>query len=414
MALQPLLCLCVTQAAAAYSVLTHEAIIDSAWKDNITPLLLKRFPDATPEDLGKAHAYAYGGAIIQDMGYYPFGSKLFSDLVHYVRSGNFVLNLLSGSENLDEYAFALGSLAHYAADNNGHREAVNKSVPIIYPKLKTRFGEVITYADHPIAHLKVEFSFDVSQVAQGNYARDAYHDFIGFEVAQSLLERAVAETYCLKLSDLIHEELAIGTYRYAVTSVLPTMTKAAWRLKKDEILKAEPSMTQKKFVYNLSRASYHKQWGTKCQHPGFAARVLAFLIRLMPKVGPFEAFAFHPPTPDTEKLFMASVNHTLDQYRSLLAAHGRGNLKLPNENFDTGEPIEPGKYKLADSAYAKLLGQLAGKRVPAELRDHILAFYSNLEVPFATKRDEKAWKKVLAELDALKKSAPAVASGAQN
>src|SRR5258708_24477636 len=237
-----LLCLCIAQVTAAYSVLTHEAIIDSAWKDNIAPLLLKRFPDATEQDLRKAHAYAYGGAIIQDMGYYPFGSKLFSDLAHYVRSGDFVLNLLAGAGNLNEYAFALGSLAHYAADNNGHREAVNKSVPLIYPKLRTRFGKVITYADNPMAHLKVEFSFDVSQVAQGNYAPDSYHDLIGFEVAQSLLERAVAATYCLKLSDLIHEDLAIGTYRYAVSSVLPTMTKAASLLKKDEILQAEPRL----------------------------------------------------------------------------------------------------------------------------------------------------------------------------
>src|SRR6266481_7691012 len=303
----------VSPEASAYSVLTHEAIIDTAWKDNLQPLLLKRFPNANPEDLRKAHAYAYGGAIIQDMGYYPFGSKLFSDLAHYVRSGDFVLNLLAGAENLNEYAFALGSLAHYAADNNGHKEAVNKSVPLIYPKLRTRFGRVVTYADNPIAHLKVEFSFDVSQVAQGNYAPDAYHDFIGFEVAQKSLDRAVAATYCLKLSDLIHEELAIGTYRYAVSSLLPTMTKAAWRLKKDEILKAEPGMTQRKFVYNISRASYHRQWGTKCQHPGFAAGALAFLFQLMPKVGPLKAFFFYNHTPTTEKLFMASVNHTLEQ-----------------------------------------------------------------------------------------------------
>jgi hypothetical protein len=397
-----LLVLCLAPVASPYAVLTHEAIIDTTWKDNIVPLLLRRFPNASPEELRKAHAYAYGGAIIQDMGYYPFGSKFFSDLAHYVRSGDFVLNLIAGADDLNEYAFALGSLAHYAADNNGHRDAVNKSIALIYPKLKTRFGRIITYADDPISHLKVEFSFDVAQVAQGNYAPEAYHDFIGFEVAQALLERAVEKTYALKLSHLIHEDLAIGTYRYAVSSILPTMTKAAWQLKKDEILKAQPSMTKRKFIYNLSRANYHKNWGKKYEHPGFAATVIAFFFRLVPKVGPLKAFTFHPPTPATETLFMKSVNGTLDQYRSLLAAHGQGNLKLPNENFDTGEPIKPGKYKLADSAYAKLLDKLSGKPVPAELRDDILAFYSDINVPFATKRDEKAWRKLLSELEELK------------
>src|SRR5262249_29709538 len=160
----------------------------------------------TPEDLRKAHAYAYGGGIIQEMGYYPFGGKIFSHLAHYFCSGGFVLNLLPSAGNLGEYAFALGSRAAYAPRNNRHPEAGKQSVALIYPKLRRRFGKVITYADSPIAHLKVEFSFDVSQVAQGNYAPDAYHDFIGFEVAQLLMERAVAATYCLKLSDLIHEE----------------------------------------------------------------------------------------------------------------------------------------------------------------------------------------------------------------
>src|SRR6266536_2356088 len=109
----PMLVLCLAQTAPAYSVLTHEAIIDTTWKDDIAPLLLKRFPDATPDQLRKAHAYAYGGAIIQDMGYYPLGSKFFSDLTHYVSSGDFVLNLIAEAGDLNEYAFALGSLAHY-------------------------------------------------------------------------------------------------------------------------------------------------------------------------------------------------------------------------------------------------------------------------------------------------------------
>jgi hypothetical protein len=405
----PFLCLCLTQAVAGYSVLTHEAIVDTVWKDNITPLLLKRFPESTPEELNKAHGYAYGGAIIQDLGYYPLGSKFFSDLTHYVRSGDFVMNLLDEASDLNEYAFALGSLAHYAADNNGHRVAINKAVPLVYPKLLRRYGNIVTYADDSTSHIKVEFSFDVAQLAQGNYAPDNYHDFIGFEVAQKSLERAFQKTYGLKLSSVIREEMAIGTYRFAVSSILPTLTKTAWRLKKDEILKAQPSMTERKFIYNLSRASFHKEWGTKYERPGIKARILAFCFRILPKVGPFRAFAFQAPTPATQTLFMSSVNATLDQYRLLLAAQGRGSVKLLNENFDTGEPVKPGRYRLADDAYAKLLDKLADKPVPVELRDNILAFYSDLNAPFATKQNEKAWKKLLAELDALKASAAASA-----
>ncbi|MFZ0817158.1 MAG: zinc dependent phospholipase C family protein, partial [Candidatus Sulfotelmatobacter sp.] len=108
------------QTCAAYSVLTHEEVVDLAWKDNLLPLLKKRFPAATDDDLKKAHAFAYGGSVMQDMGYYPFGNKYFSDLTHYVRSGDFVINLLKEASDLDEYAFALGALAHYSADNCGH------------------------------------------------------------------------------------------------------------------------------------------------------------------------------------------------------------------------------------------------------------------------------------------------------
>src|SRR5882672_7490686 len=95
---------------SGYSVLTHEQVVDLMWNDQLQPLLLKRFPNATEQDLQKAHAYAYGGCVLQDMGYYPFGNRFFSDLVHYVRSGDFVEALLQDSADLNEYAFALGAL----------------------------------------------------------------------------------------------------------------------------------------------------------------------------------------------------------------------------------------------------------------------------------------------------------------
>jgi hypothetical protein len=391
-----------------YSVLTHEAIIDAAWNTDIRPLLLKRFPAASADEIRTAQSYAYGGAIIQDMGYYPFGSKFFSDLAHYVRSGDFVLNLLDEAQDLNEYSFALGSLAHFAADNRGHPEAINRVVPMIFPQLKEKFGAVVTYADNPIAHLKVEFSFDVIQVAQGHYAPEAYHDFIGFQVATSVLERAFAKTYSMEMSSLfLNQNLATGTYRYTISSILPTMTKAAWSLKKDEIQKAQPSTTKRKFIYNISRSDYRKEWGKTYERPGIGARFIAFLFRLVPKIGPLRAFAFQPPPPNAETIFMRSFNDTLDQYRKLLAAFRDGTLRLPNENFDVGEPTRAGQYRLADDAYAKLVDKLDGKPVSPQLRAHILAFYSNLNAPLATKRKPKEWEKLLREIEKLKTAEPA-------
>src|SRR6266852_1988156 len=282
----------------SYSVLTHEEIVDLLWKQKIQPLLLKRFPDATEEDLRKAHAYAYGGCILQDMGYYPFGNKFFSDLVHYVRTGDFILALIRNSQDLNEYAFSLGALAHYAADNNGHRIAINRAVPLLYPKLRVKFGDEVTYADDKASHLKTEFAFDVLQVARGRYAPNSYHSFIGFEVAVPVLERAFQDTYSLELKEVFTDlDRAVGSYRRTVSSIIPEMTKVAWQAKKDEIRKDVPSVTRRKFLYNLSRASYEKEWGTGYQKPGVRARLLAFFFRIVPKVGPFKALAFHTPTP---------------------------------------------------------------------------------------------------------------------
>ena len=389
-----------------YAVISHEAIIDSAWKDNIQPLLVKRFPKATPEDLQKAQAYAYGGAIIQDMGYYPFGSKFFSDLTHYVRSGDFILNLLSESQDLNEYAFALGSLSHYAADTVGHRVSTNRVVPMMYPKLKREFGPVVTYEDDPGSHLKVEFSFDVVQVALGNYAPTAYHSFIGFEVAQAVLERAFAKTYSIEMSHIFKsEEMAIGTYRFAVSSVLPMMTKSAWDLKKNDIQKAQPKITRKKYIYNVSHAEYRKTWGAQYTRPGFGTRLLAFIIRILPKVGPLRALSFQVPPPMGEDLFMRSFNETLTEYRRLLAAYGKGGLQLPNDNFDTGDPVKPGRYHMADEAYAKLVNEVNGKPMSPELQADILRFFANADPAPPTKKARDTWKKALAGVETLKSSA---------
>jgi hypothetical protein len=414
-----LVCLVVLLAAPrafSYSVLTHEAIVDSAWDSSIKSLLLKRFPDSTPEQLLEAHAYAYGGSIIQDMGYFPFGSKLFTDLAHYVRSGDFVLNLIHESQDLNEFAFSLGALAHYAADNDGHRMATNVAVPLLYPKLRLQFGDRVTYSDDALSHIKTELAFDVLQVAQGHYAPESYHGFIGFKVARPVLERAFQDTYGMKLGDVFTSvSLAIGSYRHAVSSTIPAMTRVAWQMKRSEIIKDTPGATKKKFLYNLSRASYRKEWGREYQQPGIGSRFLAFVFRILP-IGRARSLRFETPTPAVEKLFMASFNSTLDRYRELLSALQADQLKLPNENFDVGEITSGGKYKLGDRAYAQLLDKLAGHYAdaPPELRVNILAFYGDLSAPISTKTDSMEWTKVIKELGELKAVDAEAASAAQS
>jgi hypothetical protein len=394
---------CCPPSCSGYSVLTHEAIIDAAWKESIVPVLLKRFPNATPEELLQAHAYAYGGAIIQDMGYYPFGNAFFSDLTHYVRSGDFVLALIEESRDLNEYAFALGALAHYAADNSGHPIATNRVVAMTYPQLAKKYGPVVTYEDKPSAHMKVEFGFDVDQVAKGHYAPKAYHDFIGFEVSKTLLERAFARTYSLDMSSVFFRvDLAIGSYRHAVSTVIPRTTKVAWHLKRREIQHGDPSETKTKFVYNISNSGYRKEWGDVYEKPDFFARFKAFTLYLVPRIGPFSALGYHPPTPAVEQMYMHSFNETLDHYRLLLVAQQEGTLRLPNDNLDTGGVTGPAVYRLTDETYANLLSKTSGKPISDALRRDMLAYYADLGKGFATKKDPEAWQKVLRELDRLK------------
>jgi hypothetical protein len=377
----------------AYSVLTHEAIIDAAWDTHIRPALLRRFPESTPEQLREAHAYAYGGAIIQDMGYYPHGSKFFSDLAHYVRSGDFVVALLRDSQDLDEYAFAIGALSHYAADNAGHRLAINVAVPLLYPELRKKYGNVVTYEDDPLAHVKTEFGFDVLEVAKERYAPQSYHDFIGFAVAQSLLERAFQETYGLELRSVFHDEdRAIESYRHSVSSLIPKAAKVAWQLKQNDIRRDIPGMTRQKFLYNLSRASYEKEWGKNYQKPSFGDRFLAILYRLVPKVGPLRVLEFRAPTPQTEKLFESSFNITLNQYQTYLAGVRQDKLDLPNDNIDVGEQTARGAYRLNDAAYAQLLEKLVQEQfvnASPPLRADLLQFFETRPDSPKSKLNEK-------------------------
>lgn len=403
----------------AYTVLTHEAIIDAVWDTSIQKLLLKRFPGATPEELEKAHAFAYGGCIIQDLGYYPFSSRFFSDLTHYVRSGDFITALIRDSGDINEYAFALGALSHYVADTEGHRMATNRAVPILYPDLRRRFGSAVTYWDNPVAHIRTEFGFDVLQVATGRYAGDQYHSFIGFQVSRDVLERAFLDTYGIEMKDVFgNVDLALGSYRHTVGFIVPGMTRVAWKLKKSQLQKEIPGVTRKKFLYNLSRSSYEKEWGTEYHKPGFGTEILTFLFRIIPTSGPFKALKIRTPTPEVEKLFMASFNASVDRYKVLLVQVDAGQPELANENFDSGEPTRAGKYEGADEAYAKLVGKLAEKQfagISTGLRQNILGFYDGVSPSISGKQTEKEkaeFAKLPEQLDQLKTIPEAIAAPA--
>ena len=391
--------------AAAYSVLTHEQIVDLAWKDQLRPMLLQRFPNATPEDLRQAHAYAYGGSLIQDMGYYPRGSKYFSDLLHYVRSGEFVTALLEESSDINQYAFALGALAHYSSDNMGH-PTVNQIVALEFPKLKAKYGSEVTYADDPKAHIRTEFGFDMVQVAKNRYTSDRYHDFIGFNISEHLLDQAFMKTYGLKLSDVLDDEdESIESFRRAVSKFIPKLTRAALLNRHDELVRETPNFSKKEFLYHLSRTNYEKDWGKGYRKPSFGIRMLALLLRIVPKVGPASALSFKIPSTQTEDMYIKSVDRTFDDYRRLLQQVRDGNLNLPDTDCDTGKPTGAAEYPLTDKAYAQLLDDLAQtdfSTASPELRSNILAFYSDPNAPYHTKKNRKQWARTQEELERLK------------
>jgi len=332
--------------------------------------------------------------------------------VHYVRTGDFVDEMVKESRDQKEFAFALGAMAHYVADVDGH-PAVNQAVSLRYPKLRAKYGKSVTYVEDKAAHLKTEFGFDVSQVAKHRYAPEDYHNFIGFEVSESLLERVFPVVYGLDLKDVLaHEDLAVGSYRWAIGQLIPKMTKVALQIHGKEIVNETPNFQKQKFLYRLRRADYEKAWGNKYEKPGFGTRFLAALLRIVPKIGPFRGLDFNEPTKQTEDLYIASINKTFEDCRSLLEKTKTTAPELEDRDLDTGEVTKPAEYSLADAAYAHLLTQLADRKfaqTSPELRDNILGFYANAKAPVKTDKKEVKWEKVTAALDQLKAAQPAQA-----
>jgi len=393
----------------AYSVLSHEALIDVLWDSALKPALLQRFPNAAPEQLKEAHSYAYGGAIIQDMGYYPHGNGYFSDLTHYARSADFILALLRDSQSLDEYAFALGALSHYASDNNGHRLATNVGIPMLYPKLGRKFGKTVTYEDSPVTHLRIEYAFDVEEVAKENFAPQAYHDFIGFNVARPVLEQAFRETYGFELTVLFKDfDRTIGSYRHTLSTLIPFFTRVAWALHEDEIERARPGTTKRQFLYAMRRSSYEREWGRDYDRPTWRERLIAFIVKIFPPIGRIKILKFRALTPPVEQKFMESFNVATTEYRSQVSAARSKRLALEDTNFDVGVPCGPGGYKLQDQTYAYWVDRLAqGKfsSMTPEVSRDILSYYSDMSKPFDTRNHPKDWKKLMGDLQDLKSAA---------
>jgi hypothetical protein len=374
--------------SSAFGVLTHEAIIDASWETSILPLLRTKYPGATETALKEAHAYAYGGAVAPDMGFYPLGSTMFTNLVHYVRSGDMINALLRDASNVNEYAFALGFLSHYNADNYGHPLATNISVPIVYPKLRKKYGSVITYADNKISHIRMEFGFDVLEIAKGNYASQSYRGFIGFKVDTAVLAKAFFETYALDINEVFnnHFQLATETFRWIVANIFPVITKTAWASKKNFILQQNTTATSKNFAFKMRRREYNKQFGTGYKRPGFLPTMLSFFIRVMPKVGPTRALKFKAPTTITEKYFAQSFDTIMQHFSNNLNQLNRNNISFKDIDFDTGKPTASCEYSLADETYTAWLIRLKEeqfKNVSHSLQQNILNFFHNTNLPVA-------------------------------
>ncbi len=367
--------------SSAYSVLTHEELIDLAWNDSIRPLLLAKFPQTSQDQLREAHAYAYGGSAIQDMGYYPFGQRLFSNLTHYVRTGDFIAWLVQNARTVDEYAFAIGALSHYLGDTIGHSQAINPATAIEFPKLAQKFGNKVTYGESPHGHIRTEFAFDVDELTNQEFAPPAYLRAVGFQVPRKFLERAFLATYGFDIHEILgRARPSLRSYRTSVRTFIPSFAEAEIVLHRHQFPPHPSDEAYRTFSERVSRTNYDRHWKHTYRGPGIKAHLLAILVFIVPKIGPMSDLAIKIPNHDTEEAYLRSVNHTVDVFRETLHKMGdSAPVTLANLDLDTGAPARIGDYALADQAYADLLGRLTsvpGRRIPAALKQHILDFYS--------------------------------------
>lgn len=367
--------------AASYSVLTHEELIDLAWNDSIRPFLLAKFPGATEEQLREAHSYAYGGSAIQDMGYYPFGKKFFSNLTHYARTGDFISCLFRDARTIDEYAFAIGALSHYLGDSIGHSQAINPATAAGFPKLERKFGRSVTYGESPHGHIRTEFAFDINALTDAAFAPPAYLRFIGFDVPPKFLEQAFASTYGFDIHEVLgRAHPALRSYRTAVRRFIPAFAEAEVVLHRHQFPPFPDDEAYRTFARRVARTNYERHWKRANREPGVRAHLLAIFVFIIPKIGAASDLAIKIPTAQTQESYLRSLNHTVDAFEETL--HDFGDSEHPavfaNLNLDTGAPIRLRDYPLADQAYAQLLERTVSapdRTIPEGLKRNLTEYY---------------------------------------
>jgi hypothetical protein len=432
--------------AEGYGLLTHHQLIDQSWDSTIVPILLSRYPQLTTDQLKRAHAYAYGGSVIQDLGYYPFSNAFFSDLTHYVRSGDFVRSLLRNSHNANELAFAIGALSHYFGDAIGHSQATNPSVAEAFPKLGAKYGSSVNYAQGKNAHGQVEFAFDINQASKRRLAPYDYVSSIGLEIPWDQIAAAFQETYGFAIHDILgHYQDALRSYRFATRRFLPEFTYAEALIHQRGFPDDMSGPEFDSFEQRTARLAQEAEWDRYRKNPGLGTHVLAGLIVIIPKVGPIKMLAIKGPTERAEARYIESTNlsttalglalqqlgvdHARDitdreivdairQENALITGEGRATVAVsaprsgvtlpaslvPNRDLDTGQRVVPGGYPLTDATYAQLLARVTrdpAQMIPEGLKQDILEYYADPDAPISTKRDPKRWAELERQLQIL-------------
>jgi hypothetical protein len=445
LALVLLLVALFSRCANAYTLLTHEELIDLSWQNSIVPLLLSSYPNLTPAQLEEARAYAYGGCVIQDMGYYPFGDKAFSNLTHYVRSGDFVVSLFRNAHNADELAFAVGALSHYVGDAIGHSEATNLSVPVEFPRLRAKYGREVSYAEGEHQHVQTEFAFDIDEVAHHRMAPVRFLRHIGLKAPVKQLALAYYQTYGLSDEFLPRRRrFNVREYRFVVQSFIPSVAYAITLLHRHHE-PAEPETPDASEIdKEVAVVVAENDWRKYGRHAGIGTYMLAGFLFILPKFGPLKLIDVKGPTPATETEYLHSVvvsttimhrmlvrftppatahtstgragdsvfkNQSPQAIPAILTANPNTLLEsrdprhpLPNRDLDTGRVVQPGGYSLTDSTYANLLHRLARqptRPIPPGIKQDIQAYYADPNAPITTKQDPAQWAQVQADLATL-------------
>jgi hypothetical protein len=413
----------------AYSLLTHEQLIDLTWQDSIVPLLTSRYPNLTPAQLDEARAYAYGGCVIQDIGYYPSGDKFFSDLTHYVRTGDFVIALFRNAHNANELAFAVGALSHYVGDSFGHSQATNRAVAIEFPKLAARYGPSVNYAEGKHQHVQSEFAFDINQIAHHRMAPLGYSRHIGIQIPLHQLALAFYETYGLSEEFNVSkgEKINLKAYRFATRTFIPRVAYAVTLLhRKHEPVELD-TPDAKEIESEVAAAAQLYNWAAyRKKKVSLETHLLAAVIWIVPKVGPLAMVAVKGPTAETEADYMHSVVssttvlHNRLAFLTPVAARRERTLSattstatlgplnprqpLPNRDLDTGLVVKPGGYVLTDRTYATLLDRLTRtptQAIPPGIKSDVEAYYSDPNAPIETRKHPDEWKRVQDDLKIL-------------